>query len=67
LIIHGARATLIAVGARSKLRLNQPKNRLFLAMVLGFFNIVAQSAGVRISATSTDSTMADTMVTANCR
>ncbi len=31
------------------------------------FNIVAQSAGVNTSATSTDSAIAETMVTENCR
>jgi hypothetical protein len=36
-------------------------------MVLGGFSIVAQSAGVSTSATSTDSTIAVTMVTENCR
>ena len=34
---------------------------------LGCFRMVAHSAGVKIKATSTDSTIDDTMVTENCR
>ena len=53
----------------SKLRLNQPKKPRFGASwpwSCGFSS-VAHSAGVRISATSTDSAMAETMVIENWR
>jgi hypothetical protein len=53
----------------SKLRLNQPKKpRVFMGSPLGLgLSIVAHMAGVRISATMTDSTIADTMVIENWR
>lgn len=52
----------------SKKRLNQPKN-LFLCSCPSTtgFNIVAQSAGVKISATITERAIAETIVIENCR
>lgn len=57
---------------RSNLSLNQRKKRASGPLPSCFlgscgFRIVAQSAGVRISATSTDSTIAETIVIENCR
>ena len=52
--------------ARSKLRLNQRKKPSFPCSS-GRFRIVAHSAGVKIRATSTESTIDDTMVMENCR
>ncbi len=54
---------------RSNQRLNQPKKPLCSTWPPGGsgFRIVAHSAGVRISATSTDSAIADTSVMENCR
>ena len=55
--------------ARVEPRLNQPKKPVCSTCPDGGsgFRIVAHSAGVRISATSTDSTIADTSVIENCR
>ncbi|MNF79846.1 hypothetical protein D3C84_620750 [compost metagenome] len=53
----------------SKKRLNQPKKPRWAPNSPCFMGLsrVAQSAGVRISATSTESTMAETMVRENWR
>ncbi|MNN11195.1 hypothetical protein D3C76_1675100 [compost metagenome] len=51
-------------------RLNQPKKPPLCSPWSPFsigLSMVAQSAGVRTSATSTDSAMAETMVMENCR
>lgn len=53
----------------AKVRLNQPKKPVFSSwwpFGIGS-SMVAHSAGVRIRATRTDSTMAATMVSENCR
>ena len=68
-----ADAALVAVCVlRSKQRLNQPKKPRTGRFAVRWpfctgLSSVAQSAGVRISATSTDSSMAETMVTENWR
>ena len=53
--------------ALAKVRLNQPKKPFWCSSspLCAGFSSVAHSAGVRISATSTDSNMADTMVSEN--
>ena len=53
--------------ARLKLRLNQPNGPFLARPSLRGLSKVAHSAGVKISATSTDSVMAETMVMENCR
>jgi hypothetical protein len=54
---------------RSKLRLKRPKKPFFASSPPAFtgLSIVAHSAGVSVSATSTESTMAEMIVTENCR
>ncbi|MNP77060.1 hypothetical protein D3C76_1744100 [compost metagenome] len=50
--------------------MNQPKKPPLAVWCSPFFSglsMVAQSAGVKISATSTDRPMAETMVMENCR
>lgn len=52
--------------ARSSIRLNQRAGAMPPPCPRGLSS-VAQSAGVRISATASDSTMTEMMVTENCR
>ena len=54
---------------RSKVRLNQPKKPRFcrLCPFCTGLSRVAHSAGVRTRATTTESSMAETMVSENCR
>jgi len=66
---HPIDADAVAAGHPLKPRLNQPNGpRMVPGLVWSAgFSMVAHNAGVRISATSTESAIADTIVTENWR
>lgn len=64
---HAVNAALVAMRRPLEVAVEPAEQASFLGPVFGLLSRVAQRAGVRIKATMTESTIAETIVTENCR